>query len=184
MGGKRKNYRSLFPLTDGEIRQLIAHLKPGKKGCWLWVREGYKAGYGKIGLRGKSWIAHRLIYELVAGPISEGYVVDHLCRTPHCCNPAHLEAVTNAENTRRGRRPRGKKHYHGRKTHCKYGHPFSGDNLSLRYTPDGVKRVCRQCNREWARHYMRQRRAAARETARAGDTAHDPTPAAGRKRAK
>lgn len=42
------------------------------------------------------------MYEQKVGPIPEGLVIDHLCRRPRCINPAHLEAVTNEENVRRG----------------------------------------------------------------------------------
>jgi hypothetical protein len=30
-------------------------------------------------------------------------MIDHLCRETLCCNPEHLEAVTNRENTLRGK---------------------------------------------------------------------------------
>lgn len=48
--------------------------------------------------------AHRVRYEAVHGPLEAGLVPDHLCRHRPCCNPAHMEAVTIAENNRRGRR--------------------------------------------------------------------------------
>ena len=45
---------------------------------------------------------HRVRYEAVHGPLEGELVPDHLCRHRPCCNPAHMEAVTIAENNRRG----------------------------------------------------------------------------------
>lgn len=44
------------------------------------------------------------------------------------------------------------------KTHCIKGHPFAGENL--RITPSG-KRICRECERYWARQAYHRKRAAA-----------------------
>lgn len=41
---------------------------------------------------------HRLAYELVNGPISDGSLVRHSCDNPPCCEPAHLLQGTNADN--------------------------------------------------------------------------------------
>lgn len=54
-------------------------------------------GYARVG---KAY-AHRLAYAAAHGPIPKGLVIDHLCRTKRCINPAHLEAVTSRENTQR-----------------------------------------------------------------------------------
>lgn len=102
-------------------------------GCWVWQRAKTTAGYGTLTLDGKTAYAHRVFYEGYVGDIPSGYVLDHLCRNPGCCNPVHLEPVTHAENMRRTRRPT-----------CKRGHPLSGENLYL--APNG-ERQCRDCNR-------------------------------------
>lgn len=70
---------------------------------WLWEGRTNSGGYGQISLGFRVFSVHRVVYELIRGEIPDGYVVDHLCRVRHCCNPDHLEAVTPSENTRRGR---------------------------------------------------------------------------------
>jgi hypothetical protein len=47
--------------------------------------------------------AHRAVYEILVGDVADGLDMDHLCRTPACVNPAHLEPVTHAVNMRRGK---------------------------------------------------------------------------------
>jgi hypothetical protein len=69
--------------------------------CWLWTASR-KGPYGQImrslGGRWRPDTAHRVAYELVVGPIPEGYEVDHLCRVKLCVRPSHLEAVPKTVN--------------------------------------------------------------------------------------
>ncbi|MDP9192333.1 MAG: hypothetical protein M3P06_11600 [Acidobacteriota bacterium] len=58
-----------------------------------------------------------------------------------CVRPDHLEVVTHKENNLRGHSFAAR---NARKTHCKHGHPFEGDNLHL--TPTGGRR-CVTCMR-------------------------------------
>ncbi len=76
--------------------------KDAVTGCWVWMGARKPSGYGKFGREGKYIAAHRWFYERARGPIPAKMVLDHLCRNPPCVNPDHLEAVTNAENGRRG----------------------------------------------------------------------------------
>lgn len=95
-----------------------------------WIVEKYTNGYGRLYAHGKTWLAHRISYEVFVGPIPEGMEIDHVCRVTNCIQPTHLEPVTRAENMKRAQ-----------KTVCKRGHPLSGKNIS---TSNGT-RQCLKC---------------------------------------
>lgn len=86
-------------------------------GCWLW--EGASSGrYGNIHIKDKTFLVHRIVWELHNGSIPEGMCVCHTCDTPSCVNPRHLFLGTHKanmqdrENKGRGYIPyvRGEKH--------------------------------------------------------------------------
>lgn len=81
----------------------IGRYRPELGPCWLWTSTLTDDGYSKVSWNGRQRSAHRLSYELRHGAIPKGLEIDHLCMVRHCVNPAHLEAVTKAENNRRAR---------------------------------------------------------------------------------
>ena len=113
-------------------------------GCWTWSGAKTVQGYGRFHLDGNRH-AHRVSYEIHKGQIPAGLVLDHLCRTPSCVNPEHLEIVTRAENNRRA------DHYgcgwSRNKTHCLRGHEFTPENTYVkRLAGKNPQRVCKTCH--------------------------------------
>lgn len=123
--------------------------------CLIWTGYAGSDGYGSATFDGRLQRVHRIAYQLAFGPIPPGLHIDHTCHNPAtckggvacvhrlCCNPDHLEAVTNVENILRGG---GFTAVNARKTHCKRGHEFTPENI---YTQPGKPgtRVCRECVR-------------------------------------
>lgn len=115
--------------------------------CWVWLAQLSQVGYGCIKYEGKKALAHRIIYQLLKGPILHGLQLDHLCRVRECVNPAHMEPVTCAENLRRGLTSQVAAARERAKTHCPYGHPYDEANTYMGKNSAGRRgRVCRKCN--------------------------------------
>lgn len=121
-----------MPRKQDLTRFVVDHVT----GCHLWQGHIDKAGYGKV-FRNS---AHRACYVAAKGPVPAGLHLDHLCRTPRCVNPEHLEPVTNKVNILRGVSFSA---VNARKTHCSNGHPFDDANT---YSPPRGGRTCRACN--------------------------------------
>lgn len=121
-------------------------------GCWEWVGNiNPVTGYGRFPFNGHNLQAHRVIYELLVGPIPKGLEPDHLCRNRKCVNPSDLEPVTRLVNLLRGDTVVAK---HVAKTHCPKGHEYNEVNTYWHHR----MRHCRVCHKEAER--LRRGRAA------------------------
>jgi hypothetical protein len=144
-------------ITPRDLATFTNGIKRDASGCWLWTGPADSSGYGVISTSNGQQKVHRFSYLMHKGPIPDGMQVDHRCHTeavqactcssdqdrcPHrrCANPAHLEAVTNAENTLR------QDHANRRKTTCPNGHDLT-DEANVHVRPSG-RRACRACDRE------------------------------------
>lgn len=120
--------------------------------CWIWT--GAKArGYGSIYIGRKNRKTHRVSYELFVGPIPKGLHLDHICRNPSCCNPAHLEPVTHAENARRGIAGQYMRERMASKEVCAKGHSYQENEYR---SPKTGYRHCKECSRQAVREWRRR----------------------------
>ena len=117
-------------------------------GCWLWVGYVMPNGYGQAWRNGRVTSAHRVIYECAVGPVSPSLVLDHLCRTPQCVNPRHLDPVTDKVNL-----ARGKPGEMAARSQCSVGHPFDSENTYV--NPASRGRRCRACRHKYMAVYGR-----------------------------
>lgn len=68
----------------------------GPDGCWPWTGRTDRHGHGRCSIvidGRRQRLAHRAAYIVARGwPVPDGAAVafSHGCRTPACCNPAHI----------------------------------------------------------------------------------------------
>ncbi len=106
--------------------------------CWVWTGATAGGGYGYVRWEGRAQRVHRVVYELLTGPIPAGLVLDHLCRRPSCVRPDHLEPVTHQENMGRSGP--------AVKTRCRKGHELTPGNTYIARKTGA--RSCLKCRRE------------------------------------
>ena len=135
------------PILERFLRHVTKHPETL---CWNWTGASSR-GYGLFRLdNGKTTGAHRASYLLFVGALDQDKQLHHTCRNRSCCNPDHLQALTDAEHkvvdpgSMRNR------------THCKNGHLLDGENLVANRKKVGL-RLCRTCSLERTKRYRQNR---------------------------
>lgn len=122
----------------------------GPDACWPWTGSKTR-GYGGFWAEGKMHRATHVAVKADGRNMLDRQVVCHSCDNPPCVNPAHLFVGYQADNVRDMREKnrdvppptvRGEAGWQARKTHCKNGHPFEGENLMR---DEQGYRQCRIC---------------------------------------
>jgi len=109
-----------------------------RDGCWNYQGAISSNGYGAFWFSGQNRKPHRILWEIIIGPIPLGLELDHLCTNQICCRLDHLEPVTNKENNFRRRQKK-----------CKRGHEYS-------IMANGKQR-CYACKREKTKKLSEER---------------------------
>lgn len=97
-------------------------------GCWMWIGPTISNCPDTIIVGNAQMTIRQFMYEREIGEIPDNYEIKSWCGNHQCVNPSHLikERIKPARK---------------QKTHCKYGHELTEDNVYLY----GAKRHCRTC---------------------------------------
>lgn len=90
-------------MADGRYHEspetiLGSKIQPLPSGCWAFRDSLDRRAHtsGRLG----SVTVYRFVYETLVGPIDEDHILHHHCENPGCCNPAHLEPMTQSDHQR------------------------------------------------------------------------------------
>jgi hypothetical protein len=134
-------------IKDHRQKVLVLLKKDYDTECWIWQGPRNADGYGMTNFHKRRGMrAHTAVWELIHGRVSPGFELHHTCNNRLCCNPDHLQPVTDLEHNR----------IHAL-THCPNGHLYDKDNTYV--YPSGL-RECRICRRARRRRHYEHKRAA------------------------
>lgn len=95
--------RPMLPieLSQRDIARFWMKVRRGD-GCWPWtakVTSRAPVPRGHFTIDGRPFLASRVAWTIVNGPIPDGLFVLHRCDDGVCCNPAHLFLGTRSDNS-------------------------------------------------------------------------------------
>lgn len=83
------------------LERIKCRISIDENGCWIWGGRLVK-GYGYITFKNERMLTHRASFQaFYKTKLSRKDVLDHLCMVKQCCNPEHLQRVTQRENSKR-----------------------------------------------------------------------------------
>lgn len=134
------------------LEEILKNYEVLPNGCHRWL--GADTGkYGRVWYNGRDRGAHRVILEWKLGrDLGVGEFAMHTCDNPICVNPEHLNPGTAYDNAM-DMVSKGRNH-NQKKTHCKYGHPFTQE----RARGVATERVCLVCKTRRSTETKRRKR--------------------------
>lgn len=132
-------------------------------GCFIWTGAVDKQGRGYISFGGKTYKAHKLMFQLEFGYLPKDKLLHHICHHSFCGNPRHLLPVSNVQHYKL----EPKKQIHAlkwqeasakakrEKQSCFRGHLYTVDNTYI--TPKRT-RVCKTCQKESIERFYKKQK--------------------------
>lgn len=127
-------------LSLNEVTRIFSRISINGTGCWEWTGT-LDPAYPLMWFRGRTQRVHRVLFSWLVQPVPIGKYrhlgqLDHRCNSKSCCNPCHIQLVSQHDNTLRGAGPSA---INSRKQFCIRGH-------ELTPVRNGRRRDCKTCD--------------------------------------